>query len=55
MKIKDLWERLAENLALKGSGLKADDLFLVTRDTDKELDHIRFVPLWEWLLNRDFF
>jgi predicted AAA+ superfamily ATPase len=44
-----------ETEGLKDSGLKADDLFLVTRDTDKELDNIKFVPLWEWLLSRDFF
>ncbi len=49
-------ERETEGLkGLKDSGLKADDLFLVTRDTDKKLNHIRFVPLWEWLLSRDFF
>jgi hypothetical protein len=40
---------------LKDSGFRSDDLFLVTRDTDKELDRIRFVPLWEWLLSRNFF
>lgn len=49
-------ERETEGLkGLKDSGLKLDGLFLVTRDTDKELDRIRLVPLWEWLLNRDFF
>ena len=49
-------ERETEGLKeLKDSSLKADELFPVTRDTDKELDHLRFVPLWEWLLSRDFF
>lgn len=49
-------ERETEGLkGLKDSDLKADALFLVTRDTDKELNNIRFVPLWEWLLSRDFF
>jgi hypothetical protein len=40
---------------MKDSSLKADELFLVTRDSDKKLDSTRFVPLWEWLLSRDFF
>ena len=49
-------ERETEGLkGLKDSGLKADGLFLVTRDTDKKPDRIRFFPLWEWLLSRDFF
>ncbi|MCG2757356.1 MAG: hypothetical protein L6263_02840, partial [Desulfobacteraceae bacterium] len=49
-------ERETEGLKeLKDSGFKSDELFLVTRDTNKELDRIRFVPLWEWLLSRNFF
>ena len=40
---------------LKDSGFKSDELFLVTRNTDKELYRIRFVPLWEWLLRKNFF
>ena len=48
-------EQVLELKGLKDSDLKSDDLFLVTRDIDKELDNIRFVPLWEWLLSRDLF
>jgi predicted AAA+ superfamily ATPase len=38
---------------VRSSGLECDRLYLITRDTEQDIDGIRCLPLWQWLLETD--